>query len=299
MPDGIFLIKKDKELVELTSTPYDSEDLLQDLLAKYPNILAGKQIDSQSPRRWLLISREMGIPSEDAGSKRWSIDHLFLDQDGIPTLVEVKRSNDTRIRREVVGQMLEYAANAIIYWPIEEIITRFESRCESCDLDPEEELSNFIQNELNHEDFWGKIKVNLQAGKIRMIFVADNIPIELQRIIEFLNSQMDPAEVIGVEVEQYVGEGLKTLVPRVLGQTAEARQKKGTSRKVRQWDETTFFEEITNRCISEAVTVAKRLLKWASKNANDVWWGKGSQSGSFVPTIFTPEGNRYLRHDVA
>ena len=28
-----------------------------------------------------------------------------------PTLVEVKRSSDTRIRREVVGQMLDYAAN--------------------------------------------------------------------------------------------------------------------------------------------------------------------------------------------
>ena len=71
----------EKELVELTSTPYDSEDLLQNLLAKYPNILAGKQIDNESPRRWLLISREMGIRSEDNGNKRWSIGHLFLDQD--------------------------------------------------------------------------------------------------------------------------------------------------------------------------------------------------------------------------
>ena len=32
----------------------------------------------------------------------------------MPTLVEVKRSSDTRIRREVVGQMLHYAANAVV-----------------------------------------------------------------------------------------------------------------------------------------------------------------------------------------
>ncbi len=33
-------------------------------------------------------------------------------------MVRVKR-RDTRIRREVVGQMLEYAANAVTYWPVD------------------------------------------------------------------------------------------------------------------------------------------------------------------------------------
>ena len=39
---------------------------------------------------------------------------------------------------------------------------------------------------------------------------------------------MSPTEVIGIEVKQYVGdEDLKTLVPRVVGQTEEARLQKG------------------------------------------------------------------------
>ena len=38
------------------------------------------------------------------------MDHLYIDQNAWPTLVEVKRSKDTRIRREVVGQMMDYAA---------------------------------------------------------------------------------------------------------------------------------------------------------------------------------------------
>jgi hypothetical protein len=37
------------------------------------------------------------------------------DAAGVPTLVEVKRSSDTRARREVVAQLLEYAANATAY----------------------------------------------------------------------------------------------------------------------------------------------------------------------------------------
>ena len=106
---GIFLIQNDETLLEMTEQKYDSEDLLQGLLEKYPNLLAGDQIDSEVPRKWLLVSREFEIPDNETSGGRWSIDHLFLDQDGIPTLVEVKRSSDTRIRREVIGQMLDYS----------------------------------------------------------------------------------------------------------------------------------------------------------------------------------------------
>src|SRR5262249_30776823 len=68
---------------------------------------------------------------------RRSLDHLYLDQDAIPTLVEVKRSQDTRIRREVVGQMLDYASNAVVYWPVEEIRKQFEKTCEISGKNPD------------------------------------------------------------------------------------------------------------------------------------------------------------------
>jgi hypothetical protein len=51
-------------------------------------------------------------------------------------------------------------------------------------------------------------------------------------VIEFLNERMSPTEVLGVEIKQYVGAGdLRTLVPRIVGQTEEARiQKIGGAR---------------------------------------------------------------------
>ncbi|SRR6266498_2811022 len=106
MNAGIFLIQGNDELVEMNEHAYDSEDLLQTLLAKYPSLLAGSQIDAGTPRKWLLIDREFGVPSEEGGSDQWSLDHLFLDQDAIPTIVEVKRSTDTRIREMEAGQAL-------------------------------------------------------------------------------------------------------------------------------------------------------------------------------------------------
>jgi hypothetical protein len=60
------------------------EDDFQRLLEKHPALLSGNQADVETTRRWLLIKREKSIPAEDGGSGRWSVDHLFVDQDGIP-----------------------------------------------------------------------------------------------------------------------------------------------------------------------------------------------------------------------
>src|SRR5689334_13424220 len=99
----------------MAEEPYELEGHLQALIERHPNLLAGDQVDPATPRRWLLLSREAAVPTEEVGGGRWSLDHLLLDQDAIPTLVEVKRSSNREIRRMVVGQMLDYAANAVLY----------------------------------------------------------------------------------------------------------------------------------------------------------------------------------------
>jgi hypothetical protein len=251
-------------------------------------------MDEASPRRWLLISREVGVPSEEDGADRWSLDHLFLDQDAIPTLIEVKRSSDTRIRREVVGQLLDYGANAVVYWPAESIRARFEETCRQRGVEPDKEVASLVGVESAAEEFWHRFKTNIQAGRIRMVFVADVIPPELRRIVEFLNGQMDPAEVLAVEIRQYVGQGLKTLVPRVIGQTAEAEQRKGSARtSENQWDETSFFTALAKRRGQSAVEGARRILNWAKTRNLRIWWGKGSKDASFVP-VFGPEGKGHF-----
>ena len=170
MAGRIYLLKEDSKLLAMEEASYDSESLLQKLLADHPDLLAGDQIDAEEPRRWLLVTREMAVPGEQDGAARWSLDHLFLDQDAIPTLVEVKRSSDTRIRREVIGQMLDYAANAVAYWPVEEIKAKFESRCKDDGDDPETELVGLLGEGQDVSTFWQSVKTNLQAGRVRLLF---------------------------------------------------------------------------------------------------------------------------------
>jgi len=261
MKGKIYLIQKDDELVEMEEKEYENEDLLQKLLVDYPDLLAGELINDSNPRRWLLISREMDVPTKEDTLGKWSADHLFIDQDAIPTIVEVKRSSDTRIRREVIGQMLDYAANAVVYWPVEKIKSKFEANCK--ENDPDEVLSDFLDSDLNIDDFWSKVKTNLQAKKIRMLFVADELPKELKSVIEFLNEQMDPAEVLGIEIKQYVGQGVKTLVPSIVGQTEEAQKKKSASADRVRLDQESFFQEILESRGTEEVQIVKKIKEWA------------------------------------
>lgn len=285
MSDGIFLIGGNGKLIRMEETHYATEELLQDLLSDYPDLLAGDQMDRSTPRKWLLIKQEMGVPDEDGASNRWALDHLFLDQDGIPTLIEVKRSTDTRIRREVVGQMLDYAANAVVYWPVDTLRARFETDCERNGISPEDLVSARFGESGDVDDLWGKVKTNLQAGKVRMVFVADSIPKELRRVIEFLNDQMDPAEVIGVEIKQFAGEGLKTLVPRVLGVTEESKSRKTTRREGREWNEGSFFKFMSENCAPEEVEVGRKLYDWFGGKGHRIWWGKGHTLPGFVPVL--------------
>jgi hypothetical protein len=291
----IYLLKEDSKLLAMEESPYDSESLLQKLLADHPDLLAGDQIDAEEPRRWLLVTREMTIPGEQDGAGRWSLDHLFLDQDAIPTLVEVKRSSDTRIRREVIGQMLDYAANAVAHWSVEVIKAKFESRCKDDGKEPQTELVRFLGEGQDISTFWQTVKTNLQAGRVRLLFVADLIPTELRRVVEFLNSQMDPAEVLAIEVKQFVGDNLKTLVPRVIGQTETARQKKTIERgESRQWDESSFFSALTQRQGEREAAVARQVLEWARDHGLSIWWGQGRIDGSFFPSYWSSFGQHLL-----
>jgi hypothetical protein len=285
MAETIFLLNSNSELVEMTESPYFTEDIFQKLLADHSKIISLDQVYKDNPRRWLLISREMGIADSLIGGSRWSLDHLFIDQDGIPTLVEVKRSSDTRIRREVIGQMLDYAANAISYWPIDGISSAFERRCEIEGQNSEEELAGFLKESLYKDKFWETVHINLKAGKIRLLLVADVIPKEMQRIIEFLNEQMSPCEILGLEIKQFSGQDLKTLVPRVIGATVSAEsQKTVRSSPGQQWNEERFFSDVTDRDPTH-YDIYQEIFRQSKELFNDVFWGFGKKDGSFAPYL--------------
>ena len=287
MSGGIYLVRGGDELVEMRETPYEAEDVLQTLLAKFPSLLSGDEQGEGAPRRWVLVGREAALPDDEDAAGRWSVDHLFLDQDAVPTLVEVKRSSDTRIRREVVGQMLDYAANGVVYWPLEQLRELFARQCERDSRVPDDVISELVGDDADVEEFWQRAGDNLRAGKVRMVFVSDEIPRELRRVVEFLNGQMNPAEVIAIEVKQYLSsDGTRTLVPRVIGQTAEVEARKGRrNAQRRRWDEQSLFAELDAKRGADETRVARHLFDWALARGWRPTFGSGRVDGSWVPVV--------------
>ena len=215
MAEKIYIRGAGGDLEPLTEQPFDSEALLQELIGQHPELLAGEQMRPNDPLRWILIRREMPIEG-------WAVDHLLIDHEARPTLVEVKRGSNREIRRNIVGQMLDYAATAAGVWSERDMRRVFEEAHD----DPDEVISELLQadDEPDIDAFWEQVAINLAANRLRLLFVADEIPAELERVVKFLNEQTrDNLEVLAVEVKQYPGQFGQALVSRVIGQIEPLR----------------------------------------------------------------------------
>jgi hypothetical protein len=276
MNEGIFL-EVSGNLVLLTEQAYESEAVLQEALSKHPNVIAGIST-SGATSGLILVKWEMGIPGTQL-----SLDHLFLDSEAVPILVEVKRSTDTRLRREVLGQMLDYAANGLAEWDAERIREAFLSTLQaqgSADAEPPTE-QDVLAEQLGIADsgeYWKRLETNLAAGRIRLVFLADTLPQPLVRIIEFLNEQMSPAEVLGVEVKQYVSESQTAYVPRVVGQTSRAIEQKEPAAG-QQWNRASFLEEARESCDAAVQAYVETLFAHVEEHGEKLSWGKGASPG--------------------
>ena len=149
----------------------DEERELQLILEKNPDLLPGEQINPEEPRRWLQIAREMSVPDPSTGTNRWSIDFFFVDQSAMPTFIECKRFEDTRSRREVIGQVLEYAANGQYYWDKEMIRDLAEKSAKTNGISLEESLYRLQpEEEIAVDSFFEEVENNLREGQIRLVF---------------------------------------------------------------------------------------------------------------------------------
>lgn len=285
MPASIFILNGNSKLTEVKQSEFDYESTFQELVANHPELLPGELINPERPRRWILVKREMGIPEEEEGGNRWSLDHLFLDQDGIPTLVEVKTVGDPRARREVVAQMLDYAANAVLNWKVETVRAAYEEQCNVTHTDSAAVLANLIGPSKSPEEFWESVKTNLEAQKIRMIFLADKISDELKTIVCFLNRQMDPAEVLAVELQYFTdaAKTLQTLVPTLYGETAAQKSKRSSSSSVGVViSESEYMATVEAQGSTKRVQVVRSIMDWARKKGGSLIFRRGSRDTTCI-----------------
>ena len=269
MPERIYTLTKGDALEALEESAFATEDELQALIAEHPELPDGEQIRPGDARRWVLIKREKGIAATAGGSALWAVDHLIVDQDAVPTLVEVKRGSNPEVRRTIVGQMLEYAAHAAETWTVDELRKAFERGTKEDGREPDDKLAALLGTDgaPDADGFWENVATNLAARRLRLLFVADAIPDPLVRVARFLNAQMPTIEVLAVEIKRFSGQSVQTVVPRVIGRRSASASR---SRSGHRLTHDTFLEGFSGEKVRG---VAERLLDAAEKSGGEIFYG--------------------------
>ena len=273
----------------------DETKELQDILEKNLDLIPGDQINPEDPRRWICVKRELPIEDPTTGDNRWSCDFLLLDQSGIPTFVECKRFMDTRSRREVVGQMFDYAANGSHYFS-RDVVTEYlaeeasrrgssiEGLLQSLNPDSGESLDEFLD----------LVENNIKQGQVRLVFFMEEARPELRSIVEFLNSQLERTEMLIVEAKQFQSGNQRFVSPSLWGYTEQARTIKKSvtvssrSGPRRRWTESEFFEALRSNCpvpqVDWQVALCDRLKRSSRLRFR---MGNGRKTGSVL--VLFPE----------
>jgi hypothetical protein len=225
MPKSVFLLSPLGSPERLSLVDFVNEDELHSLVEKVPELLDECLVDLHG--RWIVVQREMGIPDAIGAPDRWAVDLFLLDSEAVPTFVEVKRSKDPRARREVVAQMLEYAANGSSYWDVADIRRKLQERAApSLDANADFQDAFNIVTDHDSDTYWRSVESKLKGGQVRLVFVADRIPSELRRLVEFLNEKMPDIQILALEVRQFKVGDRQIAVGEAVGNTMRSRDTK-------------------------------------------------------------------------
>lgn len=245
-----------EQMLSTQEKQFENEDELQLLIAQNPRLLLRNP--SNEAEKLFLIQREFAIQQLPDGSSGLSLDHLFIDQDGVPVLVEVKRSTDTRIRREVVGQMLDYA-----------------SRLKLCSV---EDLQKSASDDTIPESIWSKVEENLKVEHFKLIFAADHIPDSLSVIMDFLSRHFSNIEIYGVEICQHRTKSENTLITTNIIESDRAIEQRVRSSQS-PWTEEKVIQELEQHGAPQSAQLLAALHSFLKQHGFTLEFAPFSQNG--------------------
>lgn len=196
-------VQTDSTLSTLKEAKFEQELVLQALLEQFPELIPSEEIIGNPS--FFLIQREFPVSTG-------YIDHLFVDQMMVPTIVETK-VNNPEIRRKIIGQGYEYLTSLSFELTGKQIV-------EYAKRYWRDQYQNELQKKLELKELNIKeIDKNLKKPRLRLIFAADFIPRELRKFVEFINNASRGIDVYAVQLEQFLLDDKKIISVNTWGPT--------------------------------------------------------------------------------
>lgn len=189
-----------------------SEADIQNYVHAQPGCLPIAEIDPIFANP-VAICRELPTP---AGP----IDNLMVTPAGLPVLVECKLWRNPQARREVVGQILDYAKE-LSRWSSSDLQRAVRQRLK-CTGDPVLEKVREIAPETDEVLFNDALTHNLRRGRFLLLIVGDGIREGVEAIGDYLQAHAGLHFSLGlVELPIFaLPDGSRLVVPRVLARTS-------------------------------------------------------------------------------
>jgi hypothetical protein len=188
-----------------------SEAYIQELVQAYPACLPITEIDVMFAGP-VPICTELNTPSG-------AIDNFMVTPSGLPVLVECKLWRNPEGRREVVGQILDYAKE-LSRWSSSDL-QREVSRRLKRDGNPLLEMVRAVDPHVDEVQFNDALTANLRRGRVLLLIVGDGIREGVEAIAEYLQVHAGLHFSLGlVELPIYMmPNGDRLVAPRVLART--------------------------------------------------------------------------------
>jgi hypothetical protein len=174
---------KTSQLVRIAlDTKTFNENWIQNLIQTNPDILPIREIEPVfSPA--ISIGREVMTPVG-------YIDNLFISADGYLTIIETKLWRNPEARREVVGQILDYAKE-LSKWTFTDLDKSVVAYNQLCNNNGDGLLAtvrkSYELEEADEQYFIDNISKNLKRGRFLLLIVGDGIRESVEDMVEYLS----------------------------------------------------------------------------------------------------------------
>lgn len=207
-PPMELLVRRPNGWERAQAVSHPKEEAFQQMVQEvFPQVLAS-QFD-----RPAIVAREVQTPE---GGR---VDVISIDQDGIVTLCECKLEKNAGSRREVLGQVLEYAGS-FAGMPFEEFAARIRDRLDS---DLVKAMREAAAEDFDAEAWTEAVREQLATGNFRLVIAVDALTDTLRQTILYLNDRCR-FPVVAAELRLVTEDRTEFLVPRLFGDEAAQRK---------------------------------------------------------------------------
>jgi hypothetical protein len=285
------------------------EKWLQDLIHKNPQVLPIDEIESGFAP---LISLGREIFTAVG-----YIDNLYISPNGYLTIVETKLWRNPEAKREVVGQIIDYAKE-LSTWTFSKLNESVKVSSQLLNNNTKgiiELIKEFDLIDENQEQIIiDNIERNLKRGRFLLLIVGDGIRESVEDMVDYLSSTPQIQFTLGlVELQVYKNPNAENdliVIPNLITRTKEItraiikiensnpnnvvtvetdfKEEKTKSQSFRTTiTEDDFFEQLKQNTDSENVEFAKQILKTSKEKGFYIDWNQGS----FVTKLLDPNGS--------